>query len=53
MRFPEPEALADFCSEARLARIIHNPMRKRGISFKSLAYASGYDKQSALQSVRE
>ncbi len=26
-----------------LARINHNPTRKRGIAAKSLAYASGYE----------
>ena len=33
---------------ALVARIIYNPMRKRGIPFKSLAYASGDEKQALL-----
>ena len=31
--------------------IIPNPMRKRGTSYKSLAYASGYDKQIGRKSI--
>ena len=30
-------------SRRALARIIRNPMRKRGIARNSLAYASGYE----------
>ena len=32
-----------------LAWIILNPTRKRGTSTKSLAYASGYEEQSAFE----